>query len=97
VGSAVAYERQPFKQIVRRHTVANPLSIGFEIRKCLQGLGSRRGRAAPTVLLEAHGGVLVFQLVAFADGVDQRVGAERSTRAGKLPSDAENPAKAVAP
>ena len=36
VASAVLFERQPFERIVLCRTVANVLSIGFEVRKCFQ-------------------------------------------------------------
>ena len=34
--SAVVFERQPFARMVRCRTVANVLSIGFEVRRCFQ-------------------------------------------------------------
>src|SRR5271156_3604084 len=52
MASAVLFERRPFERVVLCRTVAKVLSIGFDVRKCFQGLVRLSGDLFDEILIE---------------------------------------------
>ena len=76
MASAVLLERHPLDRTVRCRTVANVLSIGFDVRRCFPVLGREviEGEQRFAVLAEALDRLVVLDAIAFDEAIECSLG-----------------------